>query len=36
VQQGMKSSGPGFRLSRRQEVNILHMHRVIDRYLTRK
>jgi phenylpropionate dioxygenase-like ring-hydroxylating dioxygenase large terminal subunit len=34
VQEGMKSRGPGFRLSRRQEVNILHMHRVIDRYLT--
>jgi nitrite reductase/ring-hydroxylating ferredoxin subunit len=35
VQQGMKSRGPGFRLSSRQEVNILHMHRVIDSYLTR-
>jgi nitrite reductase/ring-hydroxylating ferredoxin subunit len=34
VQQGMKTSGPGFRLSRRQEGNVLHMHRVIDRYLT--
>jgi hypothetical protein len=30
----MKSRGPGLRLSRRQEVNILHMHRMIDRYLT--
>jgi nitrite reductase/ring-hydroxylating ferredoxin subunit len=35
VQRGMKSRGPGFRLSNRQEVNLLHMHRVIDRYLTR-
>ena len=34
VQRGMKVRGPGFRLSKRQEVNILHMHRVIDRYLT--
>jgi nitrite reductase/ring-hydroxylating ferredoxin subunit len=35
VQAGMKARGPGFRLSSRQEVNILHMHRMIDRYLTR-
>ncbi len=36
VQMGMKSrGGPGLRLNRRQEANILHMHRVIDRYLTR-
>ena len=36
VQIGMKSNGgPAIRLNRRQEVNILHMHRVIDRYLTR-
>jgi len=34
VQIGMKSRGPGFRLNRRQEANILHMHRVIDRYLS--
>jgi phenylpropionate dioxygenase-like ring-hydroxylating dioxygenase large terminal subunit len=35
VQMGMKSrGGPGLRLNRRQEVNIMHMHRVIDRYLT--
>jgi phenylpropionate dioxygenase-like ring-hydroxylating dioxygenase large terminal subunit len=35
VQIGMKSrGGPGIRLNRRQESNILHMHRVIDRYLT--
>jgi len=35
VQIGMKSrGGPGIRLNRRQEANILHMHRVIDRYLT--
>jgi nitrite reductase/ring-hydroxylating ferredoxin subunit len=34
VQMGMKSrGGPAIRLNRRQEVNILHMHRVIDRYL---
>ncbi len=34
VQIGMKSrGGPGLRLNRRQEVNILHMHRMIDRYL---
>jgi hypothetical protein len=34
VQMGMKSGGPPIRLNRRQEANILHMHRVIDRYLT--
>jgi phenylpropionate dioxygenase-like ring-hydroxylating dioxygenase large terminal subunit len=35
VQIGMKSrGGSGIRLNRRQEANILHMHRVIDRYLT--
>lgn len=35
VQIGMKSRwGRGLRLNRRQEANILHMHRVIDRYLT--
>jgi phenylpropionate dioxygenase-like ring-hydroxylating dioxygenase large terminal subunit len=35
VQMGMKSrGGPDLRLNRRQESNILHMHRVIDRYLT--
>jgi phenylpropionate dioxygenase-like ring-hydroxylating dioxygenase large terminal subunit len=35
VQIGMKSrGGPDIRLNRRQEANILHMHRVIDRYLT--
>jgi phenylpropionate dioxygenase-like ring-hydroxylating dioxygenase large terminal subunit len=35
VQQGMRTSGwPGARLNPRQEGNILHMHRVIDRYLT--
>jgi nitrite reductase/ring-hydroxylating ferredoxin subunit len=34
VQQGMKSRGCGrLRLNPRQESNILHMHRVIDRYL---
>jgi phenylpropionate dioxygenase-like ring-hydroxylating dioxygenase large terminal subunit len=37
VQIGMRSrGGPGLRLNRRQEANILHMHRVIDRYLTRE
>ena len=36
VQQGMHSAGwTGARLNPRQEGNILHMHRVIDRYLTR-
>ncbi len=35
VQIGMKSrGGRGLRLNRRQESNILHMHRMIDRYLT--
>ncbi len=35
VQMGMKSRGGGnFRLNRRQEVNLLHMHKVIDGYLT--
>lgn len=35
VQIGMKSRGfRGLRLNARQESNILHMHRVIDRYLT--
>jgi nitrite reductase/ring-hydroxylating ferredoxin subunit len=34
VQRGMKSRGfAGLRLNPRQESNILHMHRVIDRYL---
>ena len=35
VQTGMKSKGfTGSRLNPRQESNVLHMHRVIDRYLT--
>ena len=34
VQVGLKSQGPGLRLNRRQESNVLHMHRMIDRYLT--
>jgi len=35
VQIGMKSrGGQGLRLNRRQEANVLHMHRMIDRYLT--
>jgi hypothetical protein len=35
VQVGLKSrGGRGLRLNRRQESNILHMHRMIDRYLT--
>ncbi|MGH9016758.1 MAG: aromatic ring-hydroxylating oxygenase subunit alpha [Acidimicrobiales bacterium] len=34
VQAGLKSrGGPGLRLNRRQESNVLHMHRMIDRYL---
>jgi phenylpropionate dioxygenase-like ring-hydroxylating dioxygenase large terminal subunit len=34
VQAGLKArGGPGIRLNRRQEANILHMHRTIDRYL---
>ncbi|HXW38297.1 MAG TPA: aromatic ring-hydroxylating dioxygenase subunit alpha [Acidimicrobiales bacterium] len=37
VQIGLKSrGGPGIRLNRRQEANVLHMHRVIDSYLCRK
>jgi hypothetical protein len=35
IQTGMKSRAcHGLRLNPRQESNILHMHRVIDRYLT--
>lgn len=34
VQAGLKTRGPGLRLNRRQESNVLHMHRMIDRYLT--
>jgi nitrite reductase/ring-hydroxylating ferredoxin subunit len=35
VQIGLKSRGaPGLRLNRRQETNVLHMHRTIDSYLT--
>jgi hypothetical protein len=35
IQTGMKSRGcTGLRLNSRQESNILHMHKVIDRYLT--
>jgi hypothetical protein len=35
VQIGMKSrGGHGLRLNRRQESNVLHMHKMIDRYLT--
>jgi hypothetical protein len=35
VQTGMKSRGfAGSRLNPRQESNVLHMHRVIDRYLS--
>jgi hypothetical protein len=35
VQAGMRSRGcRGLRLNPRQEGNVLHMHRVIDRYLT--
>ncbi|HXY93099.1 MAG TPA: aromatic ring-hydroxylating dioxygenase subunit alpha [Acidimicrobiia bacterium] len=35
VQLGMKSSGfEGLRLNPRQEANLLHMHRVLDRYLS--
>ena len=34
VQAGMKSAGcAGLRLNPRQESNVLHMHRIIDRYL---
>jgi hypothetical protein len=35
VQIGLKSrGGHGLRLNPRQESNVLHMHRMIDRYLT--
>jgi phenylpropionate dioxygenase-like ring-hydroxylating dioxygenase large terminal subunit len=34
VQTGLKTRGPGLRLNKRQEGNVLHMHRMIDRYLT--
>jgi hypothetical protein len=35
VQAGMRSRGfEGSRLNPRQESNVLHMHRVVDRYLT--
>jgi ring hydroxylating enzyme alpha subunit len=35
VQEGMQSAGfDGLRLNPRQEANLLHMHRVIDGYLT--
>ena len=35
IQTGMKSRAcRGLRLNPRQESNLLHMHRVIDRYLT--
>jgi nitrite reductase/ring-hydroxylating ferredoxin subunit len=35
VQAGMKSSGcTGIRLAKRQESNLLHLHQVIDRYLS--
>ena len=35
VQVGLKSrGGQGLRLNRRQESNVLHMHRMIDRFLT--
>ncbi len=34
VQRGLKSRGPDLLLNRRQESNVLHMHRMIDRYLT--
>jgi len=33
VQRGMHTRGGGLRLNRRQESNVLHMHRTIDRYL---
>jgi phenylpropionate dioxygenase-like ring-hydroxylating dioxygenase large terminal subunit len=33
VQTGLKTRGPGLRLNNRQEANVLHMHRMIDRYL---
>ncbi|HUY63725.1 MAG TPA: aromatic ring-hydroxylating dioxygenase subunit alpha [Acidimicrobiales bacterium] len=34
VQIGLKTRGPGLRLNRRQESNVLHMHRGVDQYLT--
>ncbi|MDX6287150.1 MAG: hypothetical protein QOG53_2635 [Frankiales bacterium] len=34
VQTGLKTRGPGLRLNKRQESNVLHMHRMIDQYLT--
>jgi len=35
VQEGLRSRGcTGVRLATRQESNIAHLHRVIDRYLT--
>jgi phenylpropionate dioxygenase-like ring-hydroxylating dioxygenase large terminal subunit len=34
VQTGLKTRGPSLRLNKRQEANVLHMHRMIDRYLT--
>jgi phenylpropionate dioxygenase-like ring-hydroxylating dioxygenase large terminal subunit len=34
VQTGLKTRGPGLRLNKRQEANVLYMHRMIDRYLT--
>jgi nitrite reductase/ring-hydroxylating ferredoxin subunit len=37
IQTGMRSRGCGeLRLNPRQEANVLHMHRVIDRYLTQE
>jgi hypothetical protein len=33
VQTGLKTQGPGLRLNKRQEGNVLHMHRMIDRYV---
>ena len=33
VQAGLKTRGPGLRLNKRQESNVLHMHRMIDTYL---
>ena len=36
VQRGMRSRGfDGSRLASKQESNVLHMHRVVDRYLTK-
>lgn len=35
IQIGLKSrGGPGIRLNRRQEANVLHMHRTVDHYLS--